>query len=124
MKTNQKPVHFRDDQFANEDLLYPIVLYPTHYGTFLAFKKDEKSEPTLCTCSAEAIENYIIYNLNDTDRGHNVDPTRNFILDSFDFPKELVRFLINREVPQDLSLLNHLKFENPAVSEFMSQKLE
>lgn len=112
MRQNKKPIHFRNDQLARENLPYPIVLYPTHYGTFICFKKSEQFCPTYCACSAEAIENYILYNLDNPDRGYNTDPTRNFILDSFDFPKESVIDLMNKDVPQDIKILNYLNFEN------------
>ncbi len=59
-RQNKKPVHFKDDQLAKENLPYPIVLYSKIYGTFICFKIDEQSRPTYCACSAEAIENYLI----------------------------------------------------------------
>ena len=110
MKKNEKPVHFRNDQLAEEKLPFPIVFYPAHYGTFICFKERKKKDLFYCTCFAEAIENYVIYNLKNPYRSCNTDPTRNFILDSFDFPKKAVIELMNKGVSQDMTILNHLNF--------------
>jgi len=111
-RVNQKPVHFRDDQLALEDLPFPIVLYPTHYGTFLAFRKDDESPPTLCSCSAEAIENYVTYNLRYANRQQYANSIQSFILGSDNFPKELVKYLRRKNAPQNINILKYLNFEN------------
>ena len=42
-----------------EDLPYPIVHYPSHYGAFFAFSEDIDTEMCFCECERTAIENYI-----------------------------------------------------------------
>lgn len=44
---------------AIEDLPYPIVYYPNHYGAFFAFAKDIDEPIVFCECERTAIENYI-----------------------------------------------------------------
>ena len=44
---------------TRENLPFPMVFYPNHYGTFFAFAKDESSLPTLCACSQSAVENLV-----------------------------------------------------------------
>lgn len=41
-----------------EDLPFPVVYYPNHYGAFIAFAKDKQSQPYLCSCARSAVENY------------------------------------------------------------------
>ncbi|MFQ6019012.1 MAG: hypothetical protein ACE5KF_12565, partial [Kiloniellaceae bacterium] len=41
-----------------EELPFPVVYYPNHYGTFFAFAEDENSkEIFLCACAEGAIQN-------------------------------------------------------------------
>lgn len=47
------------DSITLEDLPYPIVYYPSHYGAFFAFAQDIDTELFFCECEKEAIENYI-----------------------------------------------------------------
>ena len=47
---NPKPVAFRDGTVAKENLPFPYVLYPGHYGTFLAFRYRKDAPITLCSC--------------------------------------------------------------------------
>lgn len=42
-----------------EELPYPIVYYPEHYGAFFAFAKDIGEPIVFCECERIAIENYI-----------------------------------------------------------------
>jgi hypothetical protein len=44
---------------VTENLPFPVVHYPSHYGTFIAFSKDNESQAYLCSCSRSAVENYI-----------------------------------------------------------------
>lgn len=53
-------VAVQDGIIAIEDLPYPCVLYPGHYGTFFAFKEDIiDSVPYLCECCKSAVINFI-----------------------------------------------------------------
>ena len=42
-----------------EDLTYPYVPYPNHYGSFFVFSLTEESQPCLCECAIPSILNYI-----------------------------------------------------------------
>jgi hypothetical protein len=42
-----------------ENLPFPFVCYPNHYGTFFVFYKTPTSQPFFCECSKSAIENYL-----------------------------------------------------------------
>ena len=59
-----RDVAFEDGTVAeNQNLSYPIVHYPGHYGAFFAFSKDRQSVLTFCSCTKEAIENYIEFRI-------------------------------------------------------------
>ena len=44
---------------VRENLPFPVVHYPGHYGMFFAFAKDESSTPVLCACSTQSVTSYI-----------------------------------------------------------------
>ncbi len=46
-------------QISIEDLPYPIVYYPEHYGAFFGFSMDIGSPICFCECERLAIDNYI-----------------------------------------------------------------
>jgi hypothetical protein len=56
-----KPVAYKDGTTAYEnDLPYPIVLYPSFYGSFFAFKENENADKMfLCECSKKAVMNFV-----------------------------------------------------------------
>ncbi|QSO48768.1 PDDEXK family nuclease [Alicyclobacillus mengziensis] len=95
-------------QSVSEELPYPIVHYPGFYGAFFAFQRDESSDFTFCSCTNEAIRNYIRFK--EQDKSVNVDPTRNYILDSMYFPKLVSEHLMAQGVPSNSSVINHLHF--------------
>lgn len=43
---------------VKEALPFPIVHYPSHYGTFIAFSKEINSNAYLCSCTRPAVENF------------------------------------------------------------------
>lgn len=96
-KVPNKEVAFKPHTIAIENLPFPIVLYPGHYGAFFSFKKDKQSKPLFCSCAYEAIENYIKLRLL-SPVPQNTDLTRMFILDSFYFPKSVVEDLILKKL--------------------------
>ncbi|MCK9351506.1 MAG: hypothetical protein WCT49_04570 [Candidatus Paceibacterota bacterium] len=103
----EKEIAFKSSIIAKENLPFPIVLYPGHYGAFFAFKKDEKSNAYFCSCAYEAIENYIkIRKL--TPIPKNINKHRMYVLDSLNFPLPIVEALMSRSVETDkvLSVLN------------------
>lgn len=55
-----RPVACGDETVSLEELPYPAVYYPSHYGAFIAFKPDiECSHYTFCECSRPALYNYV-----------------------------------------------------------------
>jgi hypothetical protein len=68
-----------------ENLPYPVVYYPNHYGTFFAFGEDKSSQATLCLCAEPAIENLIRLK-RENPRPYNAHPLRRAIFDSWFFP--------------------------------------
>ncbi len=117
MRKNKNRVFKKEVAYMNNtisletSLPYPIVYYPGHYGSFMGFKEDHNSEMMLCSCSKEAIKNFIkLKEFYDT--GPYSSPERNFILDSMYFPIELVVNLINLNLPNDLDVFNYLVFKD------------
>lgn len=100
-----------DNLIIKEKLPLPYVFYPGFYGTFFGFKKDINSELYLCSCSKEAVENYIKLRLK-CKQSYNSDSSRDFILDSMHFPTQLVSDLINKELKQDLNIIKHINFKD------------
>jgi hypothetical protein len=82
-----EPLQTRNNQVClgasmREELPFPIVYYPNHYGTFIAFAENWSSTPFLCSCAVSAVENLL--------RLHNKDELRNTPLEAWYFPNELV----------------------------------
>jgi len=54
-----------------ENLPFPYVCYPSHYGAFIGFREREDSEVILCECAKEAVAYFLhVYN-NDNDISKN-----------------------------------------------------
>ncbi len=49
-----------DSPIIKENLPFPYVYYPNHYGTFFSFSERKNSELYLCSCSLDAIENHFL----------------------------------------------------------------
>lgn len=104
----EKEIAFKENTIAKENLPFPVVLYPGHYGAFFAFKETDNSNPQFCSCSYEAIENYIrIRQLQP--KYLNSDPRRMYILDPHNFPASIVEDLMVNNVQED-NVINHLHF--------------
>lgn len=85
-----------------ENLPYPVVYYPNHYGTFFAFAKDGTSPVVLCLCSKPIIENLIRL------KNRELVPSRMAPLDSWFFPDIIAEIsLKNKHDP--LSLINFVE---------------
>lgn len=69
---------------VKENLPYPIVHYPNHYGTFFAFSKTFNDKPVMCKCAMPMIQNYI-----DLKILANKDETIKMVFDSGYFPKSI-----------------------------------
>lgn len=106
-----KPVAYQDGTVTVESLPLPRVLYPGHYGSFFGFQNAEKSPIYLCSCSYEAIENYLRFRLSYPIPQYS-DKRRMFVLDSSHFPSQLVESLMGQRVKNDDKVLNHLRFKD------------
>lgn len=98
---------------AEEKLPFPIVLYPGFYGSFFGFKKNiNNSQIFFCSCSKEAIENYLKFRLS-KEIPKNSSPNRMFILDSMPFPREVVESLRKKKnILKNNTITQHLNFGN------------
>ena len=114
-------VAFKDGTITKESLPFPIVHYPGHYGTFFAFQKEESTDFTFCTCSLEAISNYI--KLRSVDPQHNYDGfSENCILDLLDFPIAVSNKYNPKNYQQNITLINHLIF-SPGLCHECNEKI-
>ena len=68
-----------------ENLPYPVVYYPNHYGTFFGFAKDQFSQVVLCACSKSAVDNLLRLKSMQPEI-QNANPLREAPLDSWFFP--------------------------------------
>jgi hypothetical protein len=108
----KKEVAFKLNTIAiEENLPLPVILYPGHYGAFIAFKEDLNSPDIFfCSCSYESISNYIEMK-KCFEKTINSDITQMYILDSGNFPLQLVEFLMKSKIPDD-KVLQNLQFKN------------
>jgi len=107
---NEDDVAYKDGTTAHEDLPFPIVHYPGHYGTFFAFQSREDEQLTICACAKEAVSNYIKLKINDYSN-HYQREADDPILESNDFPLKLVEQLSLGSIKQDLSLIDQIEFQ-------------
>jgi len=107
----KKEIAYEPGTISIEDLPYPIVHYPSHYGCFLGFKKNDNSQMVLCSCFADAIEKYVSMRLSQPISKYS-DSTRMYVLDSHYFPIGLVKLLISKKVPNNDKVLNYIKYED------------
>lgn len=57
---SERPVAVDGDAESwNDNLPFPVVKYPPHYGTFIGFKREPDGDLYFCSCAREAIENYV-----------------------------------------------------------------
>lgn len=118
-KVVQKSIAFQSNTIALENLPLNIVLYPGHYGAFFAFKESDESSAYFCSCSYEAIENYIkIRQLSPIPQ--NAYEHRMYILDSHHFPLSVVEDLMQKNVTES-EVLNSLNFKEKLCHECNSQ---
>lgn len=104
----KKIVAYKLNTTTNENLPFPVVLYPGFYGAFFAFKKDQDSKAYFCSCSYEAIENYIrIRKLSPVTK--NVYAHKMYLLSSGRFPISVVEDLMKRKVAED-NIISQLNF--------------
>jgi hypothetical protein len=92
-----------------ENLPYPVVYYPNHYGTFFGFAKDESSQVALCLCSKPAIENLIRLK-RENPSPYNINPSRRDFFDGWFVPEIIASIPINskRDPLEDLCFVEGL----------------
>lgn len=94
----------------NDDLPFPIVKYPSHYGTFIGFKQDPEGELYFCSCAREAIENYVKCELEGLTGSHQ-DPTPENILNG-EFPEEVITDVQRSGITDSERIVESLRFED------------
>jgi len=75
----------------SENLPFPIVYYPYHYGTFFCFSKEKYDYDTLtmCACSGEAVSNFFqLCDIDKSEQNYKIE-LRNY------FPAIILQNLIN-----------------------------
>ena len=107
--TSFKEIAYEDNTIALEDLPFQIVLYPRF--AFFGFARKPNAPIFLCSCSREAVENYIRFRTS-KQIPLNADPARMFVLDSMYFPRALVEILMKQGRPNDYKIIEFLNFEN------------
>jgi hypothetical protein len=90
---------------SREDLPFPIVFYPNHCGTFFAFAEDDASDPALCACSRDPIENLLKLKTIVPTSPY-ADPCRMALLDSWFFPDVVAE----RSMHPQAGVLSDLRF--------------
>jgi len=120
-KKHTKEIAFQDGLTATEpNLPLPYVYYPGHYGAFLAFSKDNKSEIYFCSCSRYAINNYIRFRI-EYESQLNSDPQRNYILSKAKFPQQVVKELMQQYEKTWEEIINKLNFKDEICHECNKQ---
>lgn len=114
----RKTVAYKDKTVCRENLPYPIVYYPGHYGTFFGFKKDNSSPITLCSCSKLAMMNYLQIRFIELQRDRDLYGLRedfslkNPILGGMHFPQQLIQNSLSKDIPQDENIFKFVVFKN------------
>ena len=91
-----------------EDLPYPYVHYPSHYGTFFTFSEAQDSQQYFCSCSLEAISNYLKHRDSKIESFENTYPLRHAPLDSFAFSKDIAEMSLNENLDNILAFRDEL----------------
>ena len=91
-----------------EDLPYPYVHYPSHYGTFFTFSEAEDSQQYFCSCSQQAISNYLEYRHSNIVDFDNTNPLRCAPLDSFAFSESIAEMSLNEDLENILTFKEEL----------------
>ncbi len=110
-KVSRKEIAYKENIITKENLPLPVVLYPGFYGAFFGFRKKEDSPIILCSCSKEAIKNYLRFRLSKL-IPLNSNHTRMFVLDSMYFPRALINTLMKHGIQNSYKVINYLVFES------------
>lgn len=112
-RKHTKNIAYQDGIIACEnDLLFPIVYYPGHYGAFLGFGQNENSKISFCSCTKKAITNYIRFKVECAGTIINSDPLLNFILSKSTFPQQIAIELMDHHNDTGQDIIEKLNFEN------------
>lgn len=79
-----------------ENLPYPKVHYPNHYGIFISFSSYKEGVHHFCDCCKTSIDNYLIF--------HNLIDTNNFLKEDSNFDRSFSNLIAKRtrsRVPYD-----------------------
>lgn len=107
---SNRPVAVNDNTEArNEDLPFPVVEYPPHYGTFIGFKPDPDGDLHFCSCAREAIENYVRCEREGLTGSHQ-EPTPENVLNG-EFPEETKDVVRSARIDDPGEIVNALRFE-------------
>jgi hypothetical protein len=94
----------------NENLPFPVVKYPPHYGTFIGFKPGPDGDLYFCSCARESIENYsrCVY---EGLTGSHQEPTPENTLNG-EFPEETKELVQRAGIDDAREIVNALQFED------------
>jgi len=118
-----KDIAFKDNTITKEDMPFPIVLYPGHYGAFFGFKMAMNGkEIFFCSCTKVAIKNHIQmvlelweglgYDINDDGNLGGYSGRGRFFLDNGDFPKLFVDGLKMKGAEENKNVIKFFNFES------------
>lgn len=107
--SKNKLVSSRDNIVTIEELPFENVYYPGEFGAFFGFSKYQNSSIIFCSCSMQAIKNYLEFR-NLKNNGQAI-PEKNFILDSQDFPMKIIYERIKNCFNSKDEIYNTLIFE-------------
>lgn len=92
---------------VRENLPFPFVVYPNHYGTFIGFSENEKLDQVfLCECERLPFENYL--RLHGNNRSLNANELRMAPLDSFYFPDHFARLSLTKTPDEAVNFQSNL----------------
>jgi hypothetical protein len=104
-----KAVANRGDVTYEDSLPFRHVYYPGYFGTFLGFSENSDSDICLCSCSKEAVTNYLQLT-------HELNIFRmavdHIIVSYRHFPEQIVNELLLANAPNDLGVFKHLRFKD------------
>lgn len=108
----RKEIVYKSGIIELENLPFPYVLYPGHYGAFFGFQETFGKEIVFCSCFKKSIQNYIKFRLSDPSAGYQSIDQKRYLISSSDFPLKFVETLMDANVRQNESIINHFIFKD------------
>jgi len=99
-----------DTEVRNDELPFPIVAYPPHYGTFIGFKRAPDEDLYFCSCAREATENHIKCERKGL-TGTRREPTPENVLNG-EFPEETKELVKQAGINDATEIIDVLRFED------------